>query len=282
MEMRHSPFLFLLFDALYLVHAATVPHYVDLAPRNITPLAEAALIKATASTTNFAPPPGTDLEVYPTSYTPGGPIPTGGLTVVFSITTSAQLRTAYQAHCEPQGLDYSDCSNALAQIVGSQQSIQKRFAPSPAGVVLGLIAFIFIGVASFLSSSAATGNQVANTPITVSIPPSALSTIPTASATTTNQVDVTCWPQKDCSGSALWCYNTTNVAATPGQTPTCYTQTNCQCITYASTDGAIQVWNGHECTGSSSFAYAPSGCHVQANGKVETAGTNSLQFIPVC
>lgn len=41
--MQALTFLFLLFDTLYFVRAAMVPHYVDLAPR------EAALIKATAS-----------------------------------------------------------------------------------------------------------------------------------------------------------------------------------------------------------------------------------------
>lgn len=212
--------------------------------------------------------------MYPTSYILGAAAPTENLTVVFSDASSAKLRAAYLQYCQPQGFDYSDCSNALFQVVGSQPSISKRFTPSPVELVVAFIGLCFIGAASYLSAS---GNAAATTPIVVTIPPSALPTTP--SALVTNQLDLTCWAQKDCT-EPLGNYTIENIPATGS--PMCYTQTNCQCITYTSTNVNIQVWNGAECNGRSSYAYAASACGVQTSGQATTAGTNSLNFIPVC
>lgn len=48
--MQALTFLFLLFNALSFVHAAMVPHDVDMAPRHVNPLVERALAEATTST----------------------------------------------------------------------------------------------------------------------------------------------------------------------------------------------------------------------------------------
>ena len=212
--------------------------------------------------------------MYPTSYILGGAAPTGNLTVVFSEASSADLRASYLTYCQPQRLDYSDCSNALTKVIGSQPSISKRFIPAPVSIVITFIGLCFLGVASYLSSS---GNAASTTPISVTIPPSAL---PTADpGPVTNEIELTCWAQKDCTEAInSWSYR--NLASTTS--PACYSQKNCQCITYNSTNVNVQVWNGHDCTGRSSYAYAASGCDLARSGQATTAGTNSLQFIPVC
>ena len=111
--------------------------------------------------------------VYPTTYSPGGPIPTGGVDVVISNITSRELHAAYGQDCETQGHDDAGCIKAVTQVVANQPALQKR---NPA-----VVFFLFVVVVAALTAMIETLSPHANDPvadsaITLHLEPSMLST----------------------------------------------------------------------------------------------------------